>query len=199
MPLGFPLRKDYSSDQEYLGRHMGKFADIMVDYDKVVLSPDGGIAMRLYGDSGISLKFVNGSYYDYNNLDSLEHQLVSLLRRGWAVRRSARRRNLAEAVGTRPTERPLRSPQERKFREEREKLVGMGFSTHMEVVFTVEDASWEVNLGDDCLDELGEDEFVNELGVTLDEAIRDLRGQISVLKNDIYENGISIPRSWRKS
>ena len=164
---------------------MGRFMDEISKFNQNVTSPDGNILLNLSGNSAMTIMFRDDTFEEYH-VDELEGQLVHLFQRGWAVRRSARNRALTKAVGHKVRDRIPYSSQERIFREERSKLSGIGETDNIEVIFSVDEAEWEINISDNAMEDLDQDEFIQELQQASEAAISDIREQIINLKDHIY-------------
>lgn len=164
---------------------MGRFMDEISGFLQEISSPDRNIVATLSGNTGIAISIKENAYEEYR-VDQLESQLVNLLQRSWAVRRSARNRALSNAIGRPVRDREPQSSQERRFREERSKLLGIGVTEHIEIVFSTDDAHWEVCIEPDTIEELDHLAFLEELQAAISEAVTDIRDQIANLKDHIY-------------
>lgn len=165
---------------------MGAYADSMAEFRCQVTSPDQNIVALLAGQKNLQLQFRSDAYYSYSEAE-LQQQLQELLKECWRTWQVARRQALSDAVGYQVETRVPRSPQERKFREAKDDIVGIGFADGIEVVYIDEGENWEVNFEDGVLVQLEEAEFLASFKPALTSAVQDYQSEVAKAKARIYE------------
>lgn len=165
---------------------MGEFADRMEQVRIQVTSPDGRIAALISGQNSMQLQFKADAYERYTET-GLQRQLEALLQDTWRERRAARFQILSQVLDQEVGVREPTSPQERKFREEKSDVIGVGFTDEVEVLVLDECREWQVRLTEGCLEALDSPAFLQHVQAATAEAVQDFRTKVSLLRSQIFQ------------